>query len=76
MQAVIMAGGFGTRLRPITCSVPKPMASVANRPMLSHIIELLKKHNFNDLTMMLYYQPEIIKNYFKDRIELSVVPLC
>ena len=50
MQAVIMAGGFGTRLRPITCSVPKPMALVANRPMLSHIIELLKQHNFNDLT--------------------------
>ncbi len=72
MQAVIMAGGFGTRLRPITCSVPKPMALVANRPMLSHIIELLKQHNFNDLTMMLYYQPEIIKNYFKDGKDLGV----
>ncbi len=72
MQAVIMAGGFGTRLRPITCSIPKPMALVANRPMLSHIIELLKKHNFNDLTMMLYYQPEIIKNYFKDGKNLGV----
>ncbi|MBR4632383.1 MAG: mannose-1-phosphate guanyltransferase [Elusimicrobia bacterium] len=72
MQAVIMAGGFGTRLRPITCSVPKPMALVANRPMLSHIIELLKQHNFNDLTMMLYYQPEIIKNYFKNGKDLGV----
>ena len=72
MQAVIMAGGFGTRLRPITCSIPKPMALVANRPMLSHIIELLKVHNFNDLTMMLYYQPEIIKNYFKDGKNLGV----
>ena len=72
MQAVIMAGGFGTRLRPITCSIPKPMALVANRPMLSHIIELLKKHGFNDLTMMLYYQPEIIKNYFKDGKDLGV----
>ena len=66
MQAVIMAGGFGTRLRPITCSIPKPMAPVVNKPMLSHIIELLKKHDFKDLTMMLYYQPEIIKNYFND----------
>lgn len=66
MQAVIMAGGFGTRLRPITCSIPKPMAPVANKPMLSHIIELLKKYNFTDLTMMLYYQPEIITNYFQD----------
>ena len=72
MQAVIMAGGFGTRLRPITCSIPKPMALVANKPMLSHIIELLKKYGFTDLTMMLYYQPEIIKNYFKDGKDLGV----
>jgi len=64
MQAVIMAGGFGTRLRPITCTVPKPMAPVANKPMLCHIINLLKKYKFNDLTMMLYYQPEVITDYF------------
>jgi mannose-1-phosphate guanylyltransferase/phosphomannomutase len=61
-----MAGGFGTRLRPITCSLPKPMTPVANKPMLCHIINLLKKSNFLDLTMMLYYQPEIITNYFED----------
>ncbi len=66
MQAVIMAGGFGTRLRPITCSIPKPMAPMANKPMLCHIIDLLKQHNFKDMTMMLYYQPEIITDYFKD----------
>lgn len=66
MQAVIMAGGFGTRLRPITLSIPKPMAPMANKPMLCHIINLLKKYNFTDLTMMLYYQPEIITNYFGD----------
>lgn len=61
-----MAGGFGTRLRPITCSVPKPMAPMANKPMLCHIINLLKKYNFNEMTMMLYYQPEIITDYFGD----------
>jgi mannose-1-phosphate guanylyltransferase/phosphomannomutase len=66
MQAVIMAGGFGTRLRPITCTIPKPMAPMANSPMLVHIVNLLKKHKFTDLTMMLYYQPEIITNYFSD----------
>ena len=66
MQAVIMAGGFGTRLRPITCSIPKPMAPMANKPMLCHIINLLKQYNFHDMTMMLYYQPEIITNYFGD----------
>ena len=72
MQAVIMAGGFGTRLKPITCSIPKPMALVANRPMLCHIIDLLKQHNFNDFSLMLYYQPEIIKNYFKIGKEFGV----
>lgn len=66
MQAVIMAGGFGTRLRPLTCNLPKPMAPMANRPMLHHIIELLKEHHFTDLTMMLYYQPEVISGYFGD----------
>ncbi|MCX5781830.1 MAG: mannose-1-phosphate guanyltransferase [Elusimicrobia bacterium] len=65
MQAVIMAGGFGTRLRPITSSIPKPMAPIVNRPMLYHIINLLKKHNLTDLTMLLYYQPEAITDYFK-----------
>lgn len=72
MQAVIMAGGFGTRLRPITCNVPKPMAPMANRPMLSHIIELLKTHGFSDLTMMLYYQPEVITGYFGDGLKMGV----
>jgi mannose-1-phosphate guanylyltransferase/phosphomannomutase len=65
VQAVIMAGGFGTRLRPITCCLPKPMVPVANKPMLCHMVNLLKKHNFLELTMMLYYQPETIKDYFE-----------
>ncbi|MDR3112066.1 MAG: mannose-1-phosphate guanyltransferase [Elusimicrobiota bacterium] len=72
MQAVVMAGGFGTRLRPITCTVPKPMAPVANNPMLFHIINLLKKYNFSDITMLLYYQPEMISGYFKDGKSLGV----
>lgn len=72
MQAVVMAGGFGTRLRPLTCNVPKPMAPMANRPMLYHIIELLKTHNFSDLTMLLFYQPEVITDYFKDGDGLGV----
>jgi mannose-1-phosphate guanylyltransferase/phosphomannomutase len=72
MQAVIMAGGFGTRLRPLTCNVPKPMAPMANRPMLHHIIRLLKAHNLSDLTMMLYYQPEVISDYFGDGTAMGV----
>src|SRR3989339_229255 len=66
MKAVIMAGGFGTRLRPLSCNIPKPMVPMANRPMLAHIIDLLKKHGFNDMTMMLYFQLEVITNYFGD----------
>lgn len=66
MKAMVMAGGFGTRLRPLTCNIPKPMVPMMNRPMLEHIFELLKKHGFTDLVVALYFQPEIIQNYFGD----------
>ena len=42
MKAVIMAGGEGTRLRPLTCNRPKPMVPIVNKPVMEHIIELLK----------------------------------
>jgi len=64
MKAVILAGGFGTRLRPLTTNVPKPMAPVMNTPMLEHIINLLKKYGMTDITMMLYFQPEVITGHF------------
>ncbi|MFH1368649.1 MAG: mannose-1-phosphate guanyltransferase [Elusimicrobiota bacterium] len=72
MQAVIMAGGFGTRLRPLSVNIPKPMVPMANRPMLHHIIELLKKNDFTDLIIMLYYQPEVITDYFGDGSKMGV----
>jgi mannose-1-phosphate guanylyltransferase/phosphomannomutase len=59
-KAVIMAGGFGTRLRPLTMSSPKPMVPVANRPMMEHIVELLKKSGIRDVVSLLYFQPEHI----------------
>ena len=65
MQAVIMAGGVGTRLRPITCSVPKPMASVANRPMLSHIIELLRTKSHLPLLFSEYKREELVNIFAK-----------
>jgi mannose-1-phosphate guanylyltransferase / phosphomannomutase len=64
MKAVIMAGGFGTRLRPLTCNIPKPMVPMANRPMMLHIVDLLKQHGFRDIISLLYYHPTVIKNYF------------
>jgi mannose-1-phosphate guanylyltransferase/phosphomannomutase len=72
MRAVIMAGGFGTRLRPITCNIPKPMVPVVNKPILYHTINLLKKHKISDLTMMLYYHPEIITDYFNNGKKFGV----
>ncbi|MDT8324914.1 MAG: NDP-sugar synthase, partial [Bacteroidota bacterium] len=66
MKAVIMAGGFGTRLRPLTCNIPKPMVPMVNRPMMLHIIDLLKQHGFHDVISLLYYHPESIRNFFGD----------
>ncbi len=64
MQAVIMAGGFGTRLRPLTSIIPKPMVPIANRPMMEHVVRLLKKHGIEDLIVLLFYQHEFITKYF------------
>ena len=66
MKAVIMAGGFGTRLRPLTCNVPKPMVPMVNKPMMAHIIDLLKTHGITDIVATLFYQPETISGYFED----------
>ncbi|MBI5827798.1 MAG: NTP transferase domain-containing protein [Deltaproteobacteria bacterium] len=66
MKCIIMAGGFGTRLRPLTNNLPKPMVPMANRPMMEHIIELLKKHSIADLTALLYFQPESITEHLGD----------
>ncbi len=65
-KAVIMAGGFGTRLRPLTVSIPKPMVPLANAPLMEHIVNLLKRHNIRDVLSVLYFQPEIITSHFGD----------
>ncbi len=67
-----MAGGFGTRLRPLTATLPKPMVPVANRPMMEHIIRLLRTHGFEDIVISLYFQPERITDYFGDGHNLGV----
>lgn len=72
MKAVIMAGGEGTRLRPLTCNRPKPMVTVVNKPVMEHIIELLAKHNLKDIAVTLQYMPEMIKEYFNDGSESGV----
>jgi mannose-1-phosphate guanylyltransferase / phosphomannomutase len=66
MKAVVMAGGFGTRLRPLTEKLPKPMTYVANKPMMEHVVRLLARHGFDDLEVLLYFFPEKISSYFGD----------
>jgi mannose-1-phosphate guanylyltransferase/phosphomannomutase len=66
MQTVVMAGGQGTRLRPLTSNRPKPMVPVANKPLMEHIIELLKKHDCSDIIVTLQFLPTLIENYFGD----------
>ncbi|NJD01893.1 MAG: nucleotidyltransferase [Ruminiclostridium sp.] len=72
MKAVIMAGGEGTRLRPLTCNRPKPMVPVGNKPVMEHIIELLKKHHLNEVAVTLQYMPDLIREYFGDGSEYGM----
>ncbi len=72
MKAVIMAGGFGTRIHPLTINQPKPMIPLINRPIMEHIIRLLKKHGISELILLLYHQPEVIRKYFGDGSEFGV----
>ncbi len=62
----ILAGGFGTRLKPRTGNVPKPMASILGKPVLEHQILLCKKFGFTDISILVHYGSEVIKGYFND----------
>jgi len=66
MKAVIMAGGKGTRLRPLTCQLPKPMVPLIGRPCMEYIVELLKEHGIRDIAVTMQYMPEVIRNHFGD----------
>ena len=64
MKAVVMAGGEGTRLRPLTSNQPKPMVPIVGKPCMEHIVELLKKHGFDDIVVTLAFMPQAIRGYF------------
>jgi mannose-1-phosphate guanylyltransferase / phosphomannomutase len=72
VNAVIMAGGEGSRLRPLTNNMPKPMLPVVNRPLMEHIIVLLKKHGFVDVCATVQFLSSVIRNYFADGSDLGV----
>ncbi len=71
-RVVLMAGGLGTRLRPLTEHTPKPMLKVGNRPILETIIMNFKKYGFTNIIISVSYKSEIIEEYFKDGSDLGV----
>lgn len=66
MQAVILAGGEGTRLRPLTCNLPKSMIPIASKPFLEYQIKLLKQAQVSDLVICVGYRGEMIRSHFAD----------
>lgn len=66
MKALILVGGFGTRLRPLTLSVPKPLVDFANKPMILHQIEALKEVGVTEVVLAINYQPEVMLNFLKE----------
>jgi mannose-1-phosphate guanylyltransferase/phosphomannomutase len=72
MKAVVMAGGEGSRLRPLTISRPKPMVQVVNRPCIEHILLLLKRHGITDVIITLQYLAEQIQDYLGDGSALGL----
>ena len=72
MKAVIMAGGEGTRLRPLTSNAPKPMMPLVNEPMMEHIVRLLKQHGFDEIVVTLAFMANNIRSYFGDGSDFGV----
>jgi mannose-1-phosphate guanylyltransferase/phosphomannomutase len=72
MRAVVMAGGEGTRLRPLTSNQPKPMVPIVGKPCMEHIVELLREHGFDDIIVTVAFLPQAIRSYFGDGEGLGV----
>src|SRR3954453_10252039 len=72
MKAVVMAGGEGTRLRPLTSNQPKPMVPVCGKPCIEHIVELLRLHDVTDIVVTLAFLPQVIRGYLGDGSSLGV----
>ena len=74
MRAMIMAAGIGSRLRPVTDLLPKPMAPIVNRPALYHILRLLGRHGIREVVINLHHLPESIRDYLGtgDRLDMEV----
>jgi mannose-1-phosphate guanylyltransferase len=71
MKAMVLAAGLGTRLRPLTYEITKPMVPVLDRPVMEHILDLLARHRIQEVVANLHYFPETIEAHFGDRISYS-----
>jgi mannose-1-phosphate guanylyltransferase/phosphomannomutase len=66
MKAVVMAGGEGSRLRPLTIGRPKPMVPMVSKPVIAHILDLLKRHGITEVVLTLHFMPDVIQSYLGD----------
>ena len=72
MKAVVMAGGEGTRLRPMTANLPKPLLPIVNKPIMEHVLALLSRHGFTDTVVTVQFLASLVRNYFGDGEELGM----
>ncbi len=74
MKAMVLAAGLGTRLRPLTYEITKPMVPVLDRPVMEHILDLLSRHGFDEVIANLHYFPDSIREYFGEQLEYRFEP--
>jgi mannose-1-phosphate guanylyltransferase len=74
MRAMVLAAGLGTRLRPLTYEITKPMVPVLDRPVMEHILDLLDRHSFGPVIANLHYFPDTIREHFGERLEYRYEP--
>src|SRR5260221_11822085 len=72
MKAMILAAGVGSRLDPLTRNLPKPLVPIVNRPVMEHIIELLRQHGFTEIAINIHYLGEQIEAHFGNGSQLGV----
>src|SRR6266536_6066937 len=72
MKAVVMAGGQGSRLRPLTSNQPKPMLPIVGQPMMQHILRLARRHGIGDIVATVQFLAIIVRNFFGDGSDLGV----
>ncbi len=72
MKAILLCGGEGTRLRPLTCRTPKPMVRIFDRPILWHVLQWLRTHGVTEAAVTLRYRPHVLRDYFGDGHEAGI----